>query len=120
LMQSLNVSATGPLALKPVADNAVLPAWRKTAVHCIVSGTWDWDVPRTEMERRQDVLANEITPGLMAITPGSGTYLNEGNFNQPDWQQQYYGDNYQRLLEIKKTYDPESFFYATEAVGSEA
>lgn len=122
LMQSIDVAigSGSPLAIQPVADNAVLPAWRGAAIQAIITAPWDWTVPRSEMERRQRVLADEITPALDAATPGSGTYLNEANFQQRDWQTEFYGANYPRLLEVKKKYDPESLFYATQAVGSEA
>ncbi|KAI1485515.1 FAD binding domain protein [Biscogniauxia mediterranea] len=119
LMQSLRVGGSESLAVSPVADNAVLPAWRTTALHAIVTAPWDWNVSRAEMQRRENVLSRDIIPALQAVTPGSGTYLNEANFAQKDWQKQFYGSNYPRLLAIKKKYDPYSLFYATAAVGSE-
>ncbi|POS80195.1 FAD binding domain protein [Diaporthe helianthi] len=27
-------------------------------------------------------------------SPGAGTYMNEADINEPDWQQAFYGDNY--------------------------
>ncbi|KAI6091005.1 hypothetical protein F4821DRAFT_209961 [Hypoxylon rubiginosum] len=119
LMQSLNTNTSGTLSVAPVADNAVLPAWRAAAFQAIVAVPWDWTVPRTEMERREHVLVSEITPALEAVTPNSGTYLNEANFLQNDWQTQFYGSNYARLLAIKMKYDPGALLYATNAVGSE-
>ncbi|KAI1282804.1 FAD binding domain protein [Xylaria sp. FL0933] len=117
LMQSLDV---GSPSVARVSDNAVLPAWRKTAIQLILSASWDWSVPRTEMERREGVIASDLIPRLIAITPGSGSYLNEANMNQVDWQDAFFGSNYQRLLNIKKKYDPNSLLYAAQAVGSEA
>ena len=52
------------------------------------------------------------------ITPAAA-YMNEGNFRQPNWQEVFYGENYDRLLSIKNKYDPEHLFYALTAVGSE-
>lgn len=46
--------------------------------------------------------------------------VNEANWRQPDFQQTFWGSNYDRLLSIKKKYDPSNFFYATVGVGSEA
>jgi len=100
--------------------NAVLPAWRDAASHCIVVGYWDYERPRAEMEAKEAVLTNVISPALEAATPGSGTYLNEANFRQKNFQQHFYGANYGKLLDIKKKYDPDSVFYATTAVGSDA
>ncbi|GAP88681.1 putative FAD binding domain protein [Rosellinia necatrix] len=117
LMQSLDVESP-PVA--QVSDNAVLPAWRQTAVQLILSAAWDWSVPRAEMARREGVVADELIPRLVQATPGSGAYLNEANMRQVDWQDAFFGPNYGRLLDIKNKYDPESLFYATQAVGSEA
>ncbi|KAK1766009.1 hypothetical protein QBC33DRAFT_123457 [Phialemonium atrogriseum] len=105
---------------RPVAHNAVLPAWRDAASHCLIIAAWDWTVPRSVMAEREAVLVGKITPALEAATPGSGTYLNEANFAQVGWQAQFYGANYPRLLRVKAEHDPDGVFYAATAVGSEA
>lgn len=46
-------------------------------------------------------------------------YLNEGDFQEPNWQQVFYGLNHHRLLEIKEQYDPQGFLWGRTAVGSE-
>lgn len=46
--------------------------------------------------------------------------MNEANFQQPDWQNVFYGTNYKRLKAVKKHWDPEDLFYGITAVGSEA
>ena len=61
-----------------------------------------------------------LVPKLAALTPGGSAYLNEADFRQPDWQDVFYGSNYQRLLDIKLRYDPHGLLYCTKAVGSEA
>ena len=38
---------------------------------------------------------------------------------EPKWKEDFYGDKYDRLLQIKKKYDPRGLFYATTAVGSD-
>jgi hypothetical protein len=53
-------------------------------------------------------------------TPGSGSYVNETDYFEPDWQRSFWGGNYQRLSEIKRKYDPEGLFYCHHCVGSEA
>lgn len=108
-------------AYKPPStpSNAVLPAWRNATALCLVVGNWDWTVPRSEMVSHEQELMQTIMPALSEATPGSGTYLNEGNFAQPDWQDQFYGINYARLKGIKAIYDPEGIFYGLTAVGSE-
>lgn len=60
-----------------------------------------------------------LLPQLEEITPRGGAYLNEADPHQPQWQKTFYGTNYDKLLQIKKKYDPEDIFYALTAVGSE-
>ncbi|PQE03626.1 FAD linked oxidase N-terminal protein [Rutstroemia sp. NJR-2017a BBW] len=103
-----------------VAANSVHPAWRNTLSNCVISGVWDWSIPFDEMLQRQDELTNFVGPTVEAATPGSAIYLNEANFEQPDWEEQFYGSNYPALKAIKKARDPGDLFYGRTAVGSEA
>jgi hypothetical protein len=111
----------GSLANPNIAGtNSVLPSWRESIIHVIVVSPWDWSLPWDGMLAREAALTNSIMPQLEAVTPGAGSYLNEANFREADWQEQFYGVNYPRLLTIKRKYDPNSLLYATTAVGSEA
>ncbi|HEX4060372.1 MAG TPA: FAD-binding oxidoreductase [Streptosporangiaceae bacterium] len=56
---------------------------------------------------------------IRAITPDSGSYVNEADYFEPDWQRSFWGDNYPRLLEIKHKYDPADMFRVHHGVGSE-
>lgn len=67
----------------------------------------------------QRKMTDEYIPKLKALSPGSGVYLNEADFREPDWQETFYGANYRRLLSIKEKYDPNHIFYAPTAVGSD-
>jgi hypothetical protein len=64
-------------------------------------------------------ITDEFMPLLEAATPGSGAYENEADFRQPNWQETFFGSNYNRLQEIKSEWDPDSFFYVLKGVGSE-
>jgi hypothetical protein len=48
-----------------------------------------------------------------------GAYLNEADANEPNFQQAFWGDNYARLLEIKRKVDPNDAFWCTPCVGNE-
>lgn len=103
-----------------VSANSVQPAWRNAVSSCTVSGVWDWSIPFADMLKRQNELTSFVTPAFEAATPGSATYLNEGDLQQPNWQDVFYGTNYKRLRDIKKRYDIADLFYGLTAVGSEA
>lgn len=44
---------------------------------------------------------------------------NQADPYEPNWQQAFWGDNYERLLEIRKKYDPDGVFYAISTPGTE-
>jgi FAD/FMN-containing dehydrogenase len=68
----------------------------------------------------QDKITYEVIPAIEAITPGSGAYMNEADFRQPDWKEDFFGTNYETLLGIKNKWDPKHLFYAITAVGNDA
>lgn len=56
---------------------------------------------------------------VVAATPGSGSYVNETDYFEPNWQQSFWGTNYEKLLAIKRKYDPNNLFTCHHCVGSE-
>ena len=56
---------------------------------------------------------------LRKVAPNGGAYCSESNYFEKGFQQAYWGDNYPRLLEIKKKYDPNGLFIVHNGVGSE-
>ncbi|MGH8295536.1 MAG: FAD-binding oxidoreductase [Steroidobacteraceae bacterium] len=56
---------------------------------------------------------------LRAVAGESGSYVNETNYFQQDWQHAFWGDHYARLAKIKQKYDPEGLFFTHHGVGSE-
>ena len=52
------------------------------------------------------------------LAPNAGTYINEADYFQEGWQRAFWGDNYKKLLAIKKKYDPKGVFYCHHCVGS--
>ena len=49
----------------------------------------------------------------------SGSYSNEADVREPDFQQTFFGPNYSRLKAIKQKYDPNGMFIVGAGVGSE-
>jgi hypothetical protein len=97
----------GPgVANPPDGANAtsVTPAWRNALTNLVASGaegSWNAD-------------------SLRELAPDSGAYLNEGSWNQPAWKEAFWGSqNYEKLLTIKKRYDPENVLWCTPCVGAD-
>ncbi|RGP69685.1 putative isoamyl alcohol oxidase [Fusarium sporotrichioides] len=111
--------SAGKFESLPGVSNAVPSAWRKAMISLQFGSLWDatrWD----DMIADQKKMTEVYMPQLIDATPGSGTYMNEADFNEPNWKEVFYGSNWNRLVEIKKKYDPNSFFYNYKGVGSEA
>ncbi|KAI1763346.1 FAD-binding domain-containing protein [Hypoxylon sp. FL1150] len=105
-------------AVSSPGDVAAHPYFRKTLMSGVV-GTplnyTDWDATRTA----QNLITDVLLPELQAITPDGAVYLNEADYQDPNFKVNFYGDHYERLLAIKKKYDPEDIFYVKTGVGSD-
>jgi len=64
-------------------------------------------------------IINQAMQLFRQAAPEAGTYENEADYFEPDWQNTFWGKNYARLLTIKKQYDPDGLFYCHHCVGSE-
>ena len=51
--------------------------------------------------------------------PGQGAYANEASYFTEDWKSEFWGDNYGRLLQIKREVDPGNLFRVHQGVGSD-
>ncbi|KAJ7497733.1 FAD-binding domain-containing protein [Mycena latifolia] len=99
-----------------LGPTSVTPAWRTAVWHVIAGTGWTFDTPA----EIQSVLYSSITASidpLRAITPSSGAYHNEADLHEPDFSASFWGENYDRLLEIKQKYDPNHLLDCWNCVG---
>lgn len=115
----LVAGSSGKFEAYPGVSNGVPSYWRKAAISLQFGTLWD-STRWSDMIADQKKITEVYMPQLKAVTPGSGTYMNEADFNEPDWKNVFYGTNWNRLNTIKKKWDPNSFFYNFKGVGSEA
>ncbi|KAJ3472158.1 hypothetical protein NLG97_g11237 [Lecanicillium saksenae] len=99
--------------------NAVLPQWRRSIVTASLTVPWSFEVPFSDMVAAQDRITNEVQPLVEAATPGSGAYMNEADFQQRNFQEVFFGTNYELLHKVKSRWDPNSMLYAISGVGSD-
>ncbi|KAI8898797.1 hypothetical protein BC833DRAFT_564654 [Globomyces pollinis-pini] len=103
------------------SDTSVTPAWKETLLHMMfITPIFSWSNVTTSNQKQQIfqnvTLATEI---MKELTPNSGAYSNEADVYEKDHQQQFWGDNYSRLLAIKKQVDPTGFFNCWNCIASE-
>ncbi|KXH65704.1 FAD binding domain-containing protein [Colletotrichum salicis] len=99
--------------------NAVHPAWRKAYVHALTWQGWGyepWDPAAGEKAREILDARFEL---LRHLTPDGGSYINEGFPFEKNWQQAFWGANYPRLSEIKRSIDPKDVLWCKPCVGNE-
>ena len=94
---------------------AVMPAWRKTYVHATSSAIF---VSHNRTARAEAVnTVGKASNALKELAPDMGAYINEGDRFDPEWQKTFWGENYDRLLRIKRDVDPNDVFWCQPCVG---
>ncbi|KAI2633137.1 FAD-binding domain-containing protein [Hypomontagnella submonticulosa] len=115
----IHIKPTEEVAGYP-GNNAVNPAFRMTIMHAdLFDNTRLRGLSPTAFKETHAALAKSMD-AWRAVSPGAGAYMNEADLQEPDWQQAFFGTNYDRLLRIKRARDPWGLFYAPATVGSEA
>jgi len=104
-------------ALERGKETSMNPAVYRASALLIAAATGqnagDEDAPR---ERARVAAAMRI---IRQLTPNAGSYLNETDWFEAQWQDAFWGENYPRLLQIKRKYDPGNLFTCHHCVGSE-
>ena len=75
--------------------------------------------PNKERATRRAGNIREAMVELRKVVPSPGSYVSESSFFEKDWRHAYWGKNYDRLLDVKRKYDPDGLFYVHHGVGSE-
>ena len=99
--------------------NGANPAWRRAAVTMQMGSLWNETAPWSDMLDDQRRMTEQFMPSVERVTPGGGAYENEADFRQKNWREVFFGDSYERLLQVKRRWDPEGFFYVLKGVGSD-
>ncbi|KAK7998793.1 FAD/FMN-containing isoamyl alcohol oxidase-like protein MreA [Apiospora marii] len=106
-------------------DNGVSSAWRSVVAFLITGADIPAGATAAQLAQAGEEIDammgpwRDVAPAGEGGEDGGGSYLNEANVMEPDWQTSFYGEQYPRLLQIKQKWDPTGVFYATTGVGSE-
>ncbi|PYI02677.1 FAD binding domain-containing protein [Aspergillus sclerotiicarbonarius CBS 121057] len=118
----LNLSGTQVVSETPVTNldkgqlSSVNPAWRDAIWHVIHAGEWVEPMGEEELGHTTAGFLDMLQP-LKRLSPGGGAYLNEAHYLEPEWQETYFGEFYERLLQVKRMYDPTHLFDCYKCVG---
>ncbi|RAK98119.1 putative isoamyl alcohol oxidase [Aspergillus ibericus CBS 121593] len=104
------------------AWGALLPAWRSAYLHFISNGATVDSVaagsPKLALESAARF--NEAKERMWREwSPNSGAYMNEANPYDSNFKHDFYGANYDRLVQVKAKYDPSESLFVLSGVGSD-
>ncbi|KAM6487652.1 hypothetical protein HDV62DRAFT_400066 [Trichoderma sp. SZMC 28011] len=98
----------------------VNPAYRRALLTNIVARNWDDVTPYADIAEARDDITFNKGKAQEVFAPSTGSYMNEGNYLDPDYLSNFYGDALPTLEAIKQKYDPTSLFYCQTCVGSDS
>ncbi|KAF2795938.1 FAD/FMN-containing isoamyl alcohol oxidase-like protein MreA [Melanomma pulvis-pyrius CBS 109.77] len=120
MWHSVDYTPTLETAGYPGRTNAVNPHLRNAIMHSTGFDFASYGPETTAAEKiASHARLNEYLNKLRAATPGSGAYMNEADPDEPNFQESFYGSNYEKLARFKKKTDPWHVFHAVTAVGSD-
>lgn len=111
----------GPANVPEEMRGSVLPAWRQAYAHVMTTGTSmnATGDPSEALKSGAEYHESVKEPVWRKWAPNTGAYMNEGNPFSTTWKQDFYGENYERLLEIKRKYDPSESLFIWSGLGSD-
>ncbi|KAI0371373.1 FAD-binding domain-containing protein [Pilatotrama ljubarskyi] len=110
------VAGTPYLFQEQPGATSVTPAWRDAIWHLSIKVQFQYNSTRAETTALYESLEEHIQK-FRDLTPGSGAYFNEGDVYEPDHEQSYWGENYEKLLQVKQKYDPDGLLDCWQCVG---
>ncbi|EHK47862.1 hypothetical protein TRIATDRAFT_44348 [Trichoderma atroviride IMI 206040] len=96
---------------------SVQPGWKTSILHLIAAKSWPALNQTAYNEVKSDL--EQITTQLQALGPETGAYINEASALDPDWRRLYWGNNYERLVQVKRAVDPNDVFWCPLCAGNE-
>lgn len=113
----------GPRNVESDMRGALTPAWRNAYLHVLATGSnieTQGITPKEALQAAADWTEEHKEQVWREWAPDSGSYINEANPFNTNFKYDFYGGNYELLLEIKQKYDPGASLYVQSGVGSDA
>ncbi|CAJ2510988.1 Uu.00g066130.m01.CDS01 [Anthostomella pinea] len=99
---------------------SVTPAWYHSLWHLQTIGSMAWNSSYADRLNYLTHLTNATIQAEALAGPTAGSHFNEANPFASGWQESYWGtENYEKLLQIKKKYDPHRLLKCWKCIGFE-
>jgi FAD/FMN-containing dehydrogenase len=109
----------GKVNAKERSKTSVHPIWADARTVFSLGIDWHNDATPAERKRLKGRLVNASLDLEGVVGQGGGTYVNEANPYEPNWQSAFWGSNYERLLRIKRRVDPRNLMVCNRCVGTD-
>jgi hypothetical protein len=113
----------GPRDVDARKRGALTPAWREAYLRVLATGSkivTEGQRPKAALEAAAKWTEENKEQVWREWAPDSGSYINEANPFNENFRYDFYGGNYDRLMQIKREYDPSESLYVQAGVGSHA
>ncbi|KAL5017617.1 hypothetical protein ScPMuIL_007206 [Solemya velum] len=97
-----------------VNETSVRPSFRSSLASMSCGIGWTGDGATDSKYEQAAILFGQKLQDV-----GDGVYLNEPSGYLPNWKQDFWGSNYEKLLRIKHEWDPEKVLTCKYCVGSD-
>jgi FAD/FMN-containing dehydrogenase len=102
---------------------ALHSAWKSAYLHLFVGGASSTasavTTPSEALSDAADWLEEHKESLWREWAPDSGAYMNEGNPYNKQFKHDFYGSNYERLMQVKQEHDPTESLFVLSGVGSD-
>ncbi|ESK89354.1 isoamyl alcohol oxidase [Moniliophthora roreri MCA 2997] len=115
LTPRLIIHSSTPFSYVPDGGTSVTEAWRSSLYHITLISPWNWNAT-IEDKRKAYANVSKAVGYLKALTPDAA-YVNEADVYETNHEVTFWGSNYQRLLDIKRKYDPDQLLDCWQCVG---
>ncbi|ETS80656.1 hypothetical protein PFICI_08185 [Pestalotiopsis fici W106-1] len=112
----------GPRNVPENRRGAVNPVWRDVYLHILHGGAnvdTDANTPRMALQAAAEWLDVNKEAVFREWAPETGAYMNEANPFNTEWKHDFYGSSYDRLVQIKREFDPTYTLFVWSGVDSE-
>jgi hypothetical protein len=103
-------------AIENVSADATAYVHRTSRFIPEIKSIWDVNKPGDTLQNVQ--WAYDFFEAFGKAGNATGAYVNYIDPLQHNWKEAYYGDNYKRLVEIKKKVDPNNYFNFQQSINS--
>ncbi|EUC26741.1 hypothetical protein COCCADRAFT_113506 [Bipolaris zeicola 26-R-13] len=98
--------------------SGVQPGWYRS----VILDIFERAMNGTQVSQNLDAFAHlrqVLTPTYRELSPKTGTYMNEADWGDLNWQEDFFGSQWKNLSTVKAKYDPNGVFYCETCVGSD-